>query len=816
MEKGGQVKSDDTLARYRQKRRFAETREPHGASPDTRKRGALYVIQKHDASRLHYDFRLELDGVLLSWAVTRGPSYDTKQKRLAVRTEDHPLEYGRFEGTIPKGNYGGGTVMLWDTGYWTPLGSPYEGLDKGKLVFELHGERLRGRWVLVRMRPRPKDKNENWLLIKERDAFAGGHENLLGLETRSVVSGREMDEIAQADQVWSAPDEMTDVPVFVEPMLTKLVDQPPRGSEWLFEIKYDGYRALIAADHDKVKIFTRSGEDWTHRFHAVAKAFAELDMPSALLDTEIVVVDQSGRTDFAALAAALAGAKKPLSCFVFDLLSLAGEDWRARSLERRKARLKQLIGEPDKTSLIRYSEVFKGDGLALLKTACAHGLEGIIAKRVDSPYRSGRHDDWLKIKCQHAQEFIVIGFSDSNKRRAFASLLMAVQEPEGLRYAGRVGAGFSQSALARLSLWRDKNTRKTPACDVPASRRRGVTWVRPELVAEVAFAGWTGDGLIRQGRFIGLREDKNPEEVERELPMKTTFNVALTHPDRILYPDCGVTKAAVAAYIQAATPLMFPYMEGRFISLVRCPEGVKKQCFFQRHLMSGFGEAWHSAEYTVRDGSQKSFIYFDKPEALLAAVQMGVLEFHIWGARRTAAEKPDRIVFDLDPDPSVAFDSVKAAAFRVREVLEVLGLQSLPLLSGGKGIHVVVPLVPSHEWPAVKDFSAALAVRLAADAPDQFTATMSKAKRKGKIFIDHFRNEMSATAIAPFSPRARPDAAVAWPMSWAGLRNIAAANVMNIPKAHAAVKHGENCWAGYDQIQQRLSAAAINAISGRS
>ena len=816
MRKGVGEQVDEALKSYRRKRRFEETGEPHGELPDWRQSGALYVVQKHDARRLHYDFRLELDGVLLSWAVTRGPSFDPKQKRLAIRTEDHPLDYGQFEGTIPKGNYGGGTVMLWDTGRWTPLGDARQGLEKGKLAFELHGKRLRGRWALVRLRPGPKDKKENWLLVKENDAFANSRADLLESETTSIVSGREMEELSQTKSESDAKPGIPDIPDFVEPMLARLVDQPPRGRDWLFEIKYDGYRALIVTDRKKIKIFTRSGEDWTRKFAPVADAVAELKLPSVLLDTEIVVVEPSGRTDFAALAAALSGAKKPLSCFVFDLLSLDGEDWRFRPLAARKARLKKLLGTLETTASVQYSEVFEGDGGVLLKAACAHGLEGIMAKRVDSPYRSGRHDDWLKIKCSHTQELVVIGFSASERRRAFASLLMAVQEPQGLRYAGRVGSGFSQSVLEQLSRWRDNNLRQTPPCYVPAIWRRGVSWVRPELVAQVAFAGWTRDGLIRHGRFIGLRADKKANAVKREIPMKTNFDITLTHPDRMLYPDLGVTKADVAAYIQAASPLMLPYMAGRFMTLVRCPNGTEKPCFFQRHLMPGFGQAWHSAEFSAKDGDRKSFIYFDKPEALLAAVQMGVLEFHIWGARGTAPKKPDRMVFDLDPDPSVAFDAVKAAAFRMRDVLDALGLQSLPLLSGGKGIHVVVPLVPSHEWPIVKDFAASLAARLVADAPDQFTATMSKAKRKGKIFIDHFRNEVGATAVAPFSPRARPDAAVAWPVSWAELEKIETANAMSLRAAKAAIDEGVNFWAGYDQMYRTLSMAAIKAIADPS
>ncbi len=801
----------DALKPYRDKRRFEETREPRGALTDRHDQGALYVIQKHDARRLHYDFRLELDGVLLSWAVTRGPSYDPTQKRLAVRTEDHPLEYGRFEGTIPKGNYGGGTVMLWDTGHWIPLGDPHQGLETGKLAFELQGERLHGRWALVRMRPRPNEKGENWLLVKEKDALANSHDDFLKTETRSIVSGREMEEIARADNERAA--EPVSLPDFIEPMLARLVDEPPQGRDWLFEIKYDGYRALIAADHAKVRVFTRSGEDWTHRFSSIAEAFARLRLPSILLDTEIVVIDQSGRTDFAALAAALSGDRKPLSCFVFDLLSLEGEDWRAHPLTARKARLKALLGTPGKTAPVQYSEVFEGNGAALLKAACAHGLEGIMAKRADSAYRSGRHDSWLKIKCSHVQEFIVIGFSASDRSRPFASLLMAVRDAEGLRYAGRVGSGFSQAILEQLGSWRDRNILKAPPCDIPAPLRKGVTWVRPQLVAEVAFAGWTRDGLIRHGRFIGLREDKKADEVKREIPMKASSNITLTHPDRVLYPDCGITKAAVAEYIQAVSPLMLPYVEGRFMSFVRCPNGTEKPCFFQRHLLPGFGEAWHSAEIALKDGERNAFIYFDQPQALLAAVQMGVLEFHIWGARRAEPDKPDRLVFDLDPDVSVGFDAVKAAAVRVREVLEVLGLQSLPLLSGGKGIHVVVPLVPSQEWPVVKAFAAALAARLVAEAPHQFIATMSKAKRKGKIFIDHFRNEIGATAIAPFSPRARPDAAVAWPVSWAELKTVEAANEVKIPTAAASLGRGDHFWAGYDEMRQSLSAAAIKAVS---
>ncbi len=802
------AKVDEALTRYREKRHFDITSEPRGG-PEPAKPGALYLIQKHDATRLHYDFRLELDGVLLSWAVTRGPSYQTTDKRLAVRTEDHPLEYGKFEGTIPKGNYGGGTVMLWDTGTWEPVGDARKALAKGKLAFMLHGERLRGRWALVRMRPREKEKNENWLLIKENDEFANTRADLLESEITSVISGREMEDIAQTDDVWDSKARSANLPEFAEPMLATLVDEPPAGDKWLYEIKYDGYRALIASDGDAVKIYTRSGLDWTKKFTGIAKAIAALKLKATLLDSEIVVIDKSGRTDFGALVAALEDGKTPLSCFVFDILAHDGKDMAKEPLAKRKGILKKLLGSPTKNAPVQYSEDFSGDAAALLQTACAHGLEGIMAKRVDRPYRAGRVGDWLKIKCGHAQEFVIIGFSESDKRRAFASLLMAVREGGELRYAGRVGSGFSDTSLEKLGRWRDAHAIQKPPCDVPAPMRRGVTWVQPELVAQIEFAGWTPDKIIRHGRFLGLREDKPATEVKREMPKPS-----VTHPEKLIYPDAGVTKADVAAYIQAAAPLMLPYMKDRFISLVRCPDGAEEKCFFQRHPAAGFGAAWLTQEFLNKDGKTESYIYFKKPEALLAAVQMGVLEFHIWGSRRDAAEKPDRIVFDLDPDPSVDFTTVKEAALRLREVLGALGLESLPLLSGGKGVHVVVPVQPQHEWPAVKQFSANLAARVAADAPQKFTATMSKAKRTGKIFIDHFRNEVGSTAVAPYSPRARPGAAVAWPLSWAALKNIGAAHEITINHAMKAIATGENGWADYGKIRQKLTGAAIKAVGG--
>jgi bifunctional non-homologous end joining protein LigD len=806
---------ETALKTYRAKRRFNETAEPAGGK--TSSPGALYLIQKHDATRLHYDFRLELDGVLLSWAVTRGPSYNTKDKRLAVRTEDHPLEYGSFEGTIPAGNYGAGTVMLWDTGTWEPLGDARQGLRDGKFAFLLHGERLRGRWALVRMRPdekAKKAKRENWLLIKESDDYANKEPDLLDANNTSAVSGRTLPQIANAGSAWNSAAKPQDLPAFQDPMLATLVDQPPRGANWIFEIKYDGYRALIAANGADVKIYTRSGLDWTAKFPQIAQAIAALRLDRALLDGEITVIDQTGRTDFAALVAALESGKGNLSCFLFDLLETAGKNLRGKPLKSRKAALQRLLGTPDKSAPIQYSEDFSGaddTGIKLAKSACEHGLEGIIAKRADAPYRAGRTKNWLKIKCGHAQEFVIIGFSPSSRGRPFASILLAINEDGNLRYAGRVGSGFSDTDLTQLAVLRDKHKRATPPCaDVPAAMTRGVTWVKPSIIAQVAFAGWTGDHQVRHGRFKGLRADKPAKEIVQEMP-KPIPGINITHGDRLIYPDDGITKADLAAYLQRAAPFMLPYIKDRFVSFLRCPGGIAQKSFFQRHLTAGLGDGWMTMEYSHKDHSAQ-YMYCKKPSALLQAAQMGAVEFHIWGSKISAIEKPDRIVFDLDPDEALPFDTVRDAAFRLRDVLAALNLQSLPLLSGGKGIHVVVPVLPRHEWPVVKAFAANLAARVAADAPTRFVATMTKAKRKGKIFIDHFRNDITATAIAPYSPRARNGAAVAWPVSWAALRQTPAANSVSIRAADAALAAGENGWPDYAKIKQHLTTAALKAL----
>jgi bifunctional non-homologous end joining protein LigD len=814
--------AQDQLTTYRAKRRFEETPEPRGA-PGKTKPGHAYLIQKHDATRLHYDFRLELDGVLLSWAVTRGPSYNTKDRRLAVRTEDHPLEYGSFEGTIPKGNYGGGTVMLWDMGSWEPIGDPREGLQKGKLVFLLHGKRLVGRWGLIRMKPRAKEKRENWLLIKESDEYANTHPDLLETETTSVVSKRGLKQIAEShDREWHSRSKK--LPAFASPMLATLVEEPPAGEDWLFEIKFDGYRAQIAANGDDVKIYTRSGLDWTAKFPGIAKAAAALQPGGALLDGEVVVLDEKGRSDFPALVAALESGKGQLTYFAFDLLELDGKKLHALPLTARKEQLKKLLGKTGNNATIQYSEEFSGDaknfGAKLLQSACEQGLEGIIAKRKTAPYRGGRGGAWVKIKCRQEQEFLLLGFAASEKSRPFSSLLMGVNEDGKLRYAGRVGTGFDDATLNRLAALRDKRkTTQPPATDIPKAMRRNVTWVKPVLVANVAFAGWTGDRQIRQGSFLGLRQDKKPAEVVREIPKRidtmadTIDGVTISHGEKIVYPDTDVSKAEIAAYLHAAAPLMLPFTANRFITLVRAPEGAGHKTFYQRHPGAGFGDAWLHQTYLKKDDETEEYIYFKKPEALVAAIQMNVLEFHIWGSRTDKVDQPDRIVFDLDPDTSVDFAAVKNAAFRLRDVLQALDLDSLPLLTGGKGVHVVVPIERKYDWPVIKEFSAKLSERMVADAPDLYVATMSKARRAKKIFIDHFRNERGSTAIAPYSPRARPGAPVAWPLDWTGLNKTESANAITLREAATAIASGEaENWKSYAKIKQTLKPAVLRAL----
>jgi bifunctional non-homologous end joining protein LigD len=793
----------DPLARYNAKRNFAKTAEPAGTlAPGN---GNSFMVQKHDATRLHWDLRLEIDGVLKSWAVTRGPSLDPGEKRLAVRTEDHPLSYATFEGTIPAAEYGGGTVMLWDRGSWSPIkGKSASDLDKGHLHFVLDGERMKGEWLLIRLKPRAREKRENWLLRKIDDAAAGGTDTLVDEALTSVSTGRTMAEIADGKRVTksrrppppssrqkpgsrakSAAADTLDpglrqddaaLPDFRDPQLCTLVDAVPTGSAWLHEVKYDGYRALVAIANGTASVFTRTGLDWTDKFAGIAAAAATLPVRSALIDGEIVAY-KNGHPDFSTLKDAISSGGD-MTLFAFDLLELDGEDLTGLSNLDRKARLEPLI--PGNDDRLRYSDHVVGAGEQLFETMCREGLEGIVSKRADAPYAGKRTKAWLKVKCTHRQEFVIVGWLPSDKKRGFKSLLLGVRDGKGYRYAGKVGTGFDQALMTELRDKLEALDRKTPTVDAPKAAVRGAKWVTPKLVAEIAFAETTPDGVLRHSSFIGLREDKAAKDVVAETPAPVpdaadtvpATRITVTSRDRILFDESDVTKGDLADYYAAVSGIMLPFAGSRPISLVRCPQGRSRACFFQKHDAGSFGDAVHQVPIREKDGSTEDYLYVDDADGLVACVQMGTIEFHGWGSSVAALEKPDRLVFDLDPDEGLAFSDTKSAAEHLKTQLAELGLVSFPLLSGGKGVHVVVPLTPDAEWPAVKDFADRFARALASAEPDRFVATMAKARRKGRIFIDWLRNQRGATAVMPYSARARAGAPVAAPVSWTELRDI--------------------------------------------
>ena len=772
----------DPLERYNSKRDFAKTSEPAGTLAPGH--GNSFMVQKHDATRLHWDFRLEIDGVLKSWAVTRGPSLDPDEKRLAVRTEDHPLSYATFEGTIPAGEYGGGTVMLWDRGTWAPIaGKSAKDLDKGHLHFTLDGERMKGEWLLIRLKPRAKEKRENWLLRKIDDAFAGGTDTLVEEALTSVASGRTMAEIAEdrpaKRRKAPAPRKRAAaqaLPAFREPQLCTLVDSVPPGAGWLHEVKYDGYRAMIAIGGGRAKVYTRSGLDWTDKFAAIAEAAAALPVASALIDGEIVAF-KDGRPDFSTLKDAIADGGD-MTVFAFDLLEQDGEDLTALATVERKERLRAII---DNGSRIQFAEHVLGSGETLFETMCREGLEGVVSKRADAPYAGARNRTWLKAKCIQRQEFVIVGWTASDKGRGFKSLLLGLREGDGFRYAGKVGTGFDRDLMDELSARMTTLAVDTPSVDAASLKAhkaalRGARWIRPELVAEIAFAEVTPDGVLRHSSFVGLRGDKAADEVVAEIPEPApaapAVHVKVSSRDRVIFPESDVTKGELADYYAQLSPIMLPWAGRRPVSLVRCPQGRAKACFFQKHDAGSFGEHVHHVDVREKDGSVEPYLYVDDADGLVACVQMGTIEFHGWGSTIDALERPDRLVIDLDPDEGLDFADTRRAADHVRAQLAELGLVSFPLLSGGKGVHVVVPLTPQAEWPAVKDFADRFARALAGAEPDRFVAVMTKAKRKGRIFIDYLRNQRGSTAIMPYSARARPGAPVAAPVSWTELRDI--------------------------------------------
>ncbi|MET2829693.1 DNA ligase D [Mesorhizobium shangrilense] len=793
-----------SLDQYHSKRDFKKTSEPAGkvARGKNAKAGGIFVIHKHAATRLHYDLRLEHGGVLWSWAVTRGPSLDPHEKRLAVHVEDHPIDYAPFEGIIPKGEYGGGSVIVWDEGTWVPEMDPAKAMKKGHISFELHGHKLHGLWHLVRLKPRAGEKRENWLLIKSDDAAARPGEDILKEAPESVKSGLTIEEVGegktaggQKPKVWhsnksAAGKEKTAGRKleFIEPQLATLERDAPPGKDWLHEVKFDGYRMQAQIAGTDVRLLTRTGLDWTEKFGGeIVAELAALTCSDAIIDGEIVVLADSGVSSFSLLQQDLsANRTNRFIYYVFDLMRLDGRDLRGEPLVERKQALQELLGKQAENPAIRFSDHFAEPGKVMLEHACRMGLEGVVSKRADAPYRSGRGRSWVKSKCTARQEFVIGGYLPSEKTgRGLRSLLVGYHEDGKLHYAGRVGTGFSTKGAADLKTRLDALKAESSPFDAAVPKGKGLVWVKPELVGEVEFRSWTSDRIIRHASFQGLREDKPAEEVVQEKPKAATgkgpaktrsapsaakpagamtTTVKLSHPDKLLWPEENISKQGLLDHYALVWPRMEQFVVNRPLSLVRAPEGVGGPRFFQKHASAGMNDKIARMKDPT-DGEEILFIRdFDGVAAL---VQYGVVEIHIWGCTVDELEKPDQIIFDLDPDEGVDVKAVREAALDIRGKLDELSLPNFVKTSGGKGYHVLVPLKPSADWDQVKTFAHDFAKALEQGAPDRYTATLSKKARTGKIFVDYLRNGRGSTTVAPYSSRAKKGATVSMPVTWA-------------------------------------------------
>lgn len=864
------------LAKYRAKRDFSLTREPKGENVARagiqRSHAGSFVIHKHDATRLHYDLRLEVDGVYKSWAVPKGPSLDPSEKCLAVEVEDHPLEYGAFEGTIPKGQYGGGTVMAWDRGEWRSVtkGSPSAALKAGHLKFSLNGTKLHGEWTLIRMKSRAGETKNNWLLVKAEDEWArvGRKGDVRISMDTSVDTGRSMDEIAAGAAVATGTDKLRatkknaktkseperapsshrkvpeaapaegavreERPRELTPQLAVLGKGLPEGSEWVHEIKFDGYRLLAHVEGGTVSLITRSGKDWTARFASLAKDLEGLGLPDCIIDGEAVVLNEAGVSDFGALQGVLSGERTgTIHFYAFDLPWLSGWNLQACTLASRRALLQPLVSGKGR---IRFSENIEGEGAAIMQHACRLHLEGIISKRVDSVYESKRSGTWIKTKCGGRQEMVIAGFTPPQRSRSsFGALLMGVYAANGeFVFAGKVGTGFSEAVLATLGKkMKGLAVAACPFAEVPRGPGlSGITWIEPKLVAEVAFAEWTSDGKLRQPVFHGLREDKDAKAVRREVvgkdgpevkPMpkknrarKTALDAAMggvviTHPERVVFPSLGLTKADVAEYYERVMDHFLPFVVNRPLSLVRCPGGSEKGCFFQKRLTHPLAGV---KSISIKDakGTQPAVVV-ESAEGVMSLVQNNVLEFHAWGSTMKDPEKADHVVFDLDPGPGVDASAIAETAKMIRGQLEALELESFLLVSGGKGLHVVAPLRPPVDFAIVKPFAKAIADGLAETHPDALTSTLSKAARGGKIFIDYLRNGRGATSIVPFSTRNRAAASVAVPIPWSAVARTAP-DAYTLAEVPAMLKRRKvDPWAEYFTIRQTISARMKASLS---
>jgi bifunctional non-homologous end joining protein LigD len=827
----------ERLQRYREMRDFSITPEPRGPARATSKKRLRYYIQRHAATRLHYDFRLELEGVLKSWAVPKGPSLDPADKRLAVQTEDHPLEYGEFEGVIPEKQYGAGEVLLWDRGLWIPEDdAPLRALRKGRLHFRLDGEKLHGRWILTRTRG-AEDKPQ-WLLIKRHDEDAAP----------GVDITRERPESVKRAPKKAARASRAELPRFVAPMLATLVTEPPatnNPNEWVYEVKHDGYRLVARLDAEGApRLFTRSGKDWTPRLPHLATALAGQRLRNTWLDGEIVVPGRDGRSDFQALQNAFdAGRDSEIVYFVFDAPFLSGQDLRRLPLAERKARLRKAFKD---SGSIRFSADLKGSAREVLEHACKLGLEGLIGKDAGSVYVAGRSKSWIKLKCRQRQDFVIGGYTaPGGSRTGFGALLVGLYDEQGkLHFAGKVGTGFDEQLLRTLARHLGSLKRPDPPF-VDPPREKGVHWVRPALVAEVAYAERTKDGILRQASFMGLREDlpaknvhdekavpppkeaketKDRETKKRETKKRETkkrdagsnavVGVRISHPDRVIWPELGVRKIELARYIAEVGDWLLPHVKNRPLSLVRCPDGVAGECFYQRHLAMAASPG--SLQSVTRERSSKgAYIYAASLDAVVSAVQNGAVELHTWGATVPDIKHPDRITMDLDPDEALPWTLLVEGTLLTKSLLDGLGLKSFLKTTGGKGLHVVAPIKPQLEWDAVKAFTGAIARMLVKARPDLFTAKIAKARRPNKIFADYLRNSETASAIAAYSPRARANAGVSVPLSWDELDPKddvrARFNVRNVPKRLASLK--ADPWAEYWKTRQAITVKMKQALS---
>ncbi|APW38310.1 DNA ligase D [Rhodoferax koreense] len=815
---------DDLLTRYKAKRNFDITSEP--AEGGESKDGQLaFVIQKHWASRLHYDFRLELGGAMKSWAVPKGPSYDPKDKRMAVQVEDHPIAYNQFEGEIPAGQYGAGKVIIWDEGTWTPLGDAAKGYRDGNLKFEMHGRKIQGHWALIRMKGKG-EKQPPWLLIKEKDAFARPAADFSVVDEMpdSVVPLRSKTRTpAKAAKVRASetPGEKAALPATIQPQLATLVDGVPGDpSQWLFEIKFDGYRMLARVEGKTVQLFTRNGHDWTHKLPHLAKAIAKLKLKSGWLDGEIVVANDKGVPDFQRLQNAFDSSEtESIVYYLFDAPFLDGRDLRHEPLETRRALLKGLFDEKTPPSL-RFSDVFDVRPQDLVASACRMGLEGVIGKKKDAPYSSRRSPNWIKLKCTQRQEFVIGGYTDpQGTRTALGSLLLGVHDDKGaLVYAGNVGTGFDQKTLGELKARLDAVAADQSPFSAKTDLDRKAHWVKPQLLAEVSFGEWTGSGRIRHAVFHGLREDKKPLAIKREKPVHAVAErgaaskakaavprskLHVTHPERVIDPSTGLTKLDVVRYYALIAPLLLPHLKGRPVSLVRAPGGIQGELFFQKHMEGKMPGVKPLSQ--ALDPDHAPLMEVPTAQAVLSAAQMNVIEFHTWNGVKTAIDKPDRMTFDLDPGEGVAWESMQQAAKLVHEFLTQLGLESFVKTSGGKGLHVVVAVKKQHDWDTVKAFSQAVVQHLAKTLPQLFVAKSGPKNRVGKIFVDYLRNGFGATTASAWSARARPGLGVSVPMAWDELDSIGSGAHWTITNIQTRLHRGNSPWDAY--APQSLSKA---------